>query len=985
MATKSASKSTATPAPSSWFWSWAADYAPTAPGGSLNQWWTSGWGWNSSSGWSSSLPAGFTSQAQYTTYYNAQSASGQAKLNSAWYAKPTTAPTISPTNNKGSSIYPSSPFSSPVTNNNSNNNSNTNSNSSPFSASRQAIQDKANWKNTIQNKIDETIITPQQTITDNKFGNDTKWWTSDQFIERNKNIASDYVKRWLTTDAQIRAELEKNATFRTSSEANKLNTISDILSRVPLAQNNIQATTEWDTIAQNYQFKDLNDFLTKNTAVTAQVKSLLNDIAKYKQSGDIEAENMAKGTLWEIMAQWAKLGTADRTANAQTLAQLAQMSPEAKGVVDSYNLINTLMSKGVTYDQLPTYMGKDKTYIDQVMTGQRDKLWVKVNPEVAKELTATLDENKRNFEAENASAIAKQKLQLQRNEEDYQQAFQRQQAENNIQDENMSKLARVMGIGYSSSGVEGMNYVFQKWQEALSDLTKLHDRNDADIQSTIADISNTYLHNTNLYNLAYKDSMKNATQAFQTDILNIQNKYGQTSDAAREKIAGTTKTYLTDLTNLSKWRTEQQNEMNKQIRDRYKDTETLKLQKQQMELENYKNWYNQPNTTNGSATFMNNKITNIWWVNDVWVDRDVQMWENIQAPVSGKLTLAKDPKTGNVYAKITQSNGDTVQINHLDKSTLDYYKSINGTQIKAGQSIWVGGNSGNVKDINGNWLRKDWKDIDPTALASGKWSHVDVRVNSWGKQLYGQDLVNYLNNNWGWETTIDDIISFNDDVTRRKMKKDDVKRIWEAKKAVMSDPNATVEDILAWSNGGKSIWETQSKSLIKYDQAMDQLWAIATQIKDMKTWPILWSLREINPRDTNAQTLKAKLQWLVPTIARWVYGEVWVLTDNDVRLYAKTLPNLKWTADINKWVLAYTLDILAGWYKKQLTSLAGQWYDVSWLEWTYSNIKGQADLLRRELGIESSGNEIVTSWWDTQWVGSLLSTPWSAASKGTAR
>ena len=131
----------------------------------------------------------------------------------------------------------------------------------------------------------------------------------------------------------------------------------------------------------------------------------------------------------------------------------------------------------------------------------------------------------------------------------------------------------------------------------MSDITKLHDRNSADIQTTLADISDTYMHNTNLYNLAYKDSMKNATQAFQTDILNIQNKYGQTSDAAWEKIAGTTKTYLTDLTNLSKWRTEQQNEMNNQLRQRYKDTETLKLQQQAQDLENFKADYNQPDDT----------------------------------------------------------------------------------------------------------------------------------------------------------------------------------------------------------------------------------------------------------------------------------------------------------------------------------------------------------------------------------------------------
>ena len=486
----------------------------------------------------------------------------------------------------------SNPFSSPVTQKFQDINGN--------SRWSEAEADKASNPAKQDNNVNTDIITAQKKITPNSFWTDaTKGWTADQFVERNNNLASDFATRWLTTDQQIRKELENNAGFRTATEADKLNTIADILNRVPVAQTHIAATTEADTIAKNYGFKDYADFSAKwGSAVASQAQSLMNDIAKYKQSGDTEAENMAKSALGEIMAQWAKLWSADRQANAQTLAQLAQMSPEAKTVVDDYNQINNLLSKWVTYDQLPGYMpGKDKAYIDQIMTWQWDKLGVKVNPAIAKEITATLDENKNYNDLQNASAVAKQKLALQRNEEDYQQAFQRQQAENKIQDENMNKMARVLGIWFSSSGLEGMDHVFQQGQQALSDITKLHDRNSADIQTTLADISDTYMHNTNLYNLAYKDSMKNATQAFQTDILNIQNKYGQTSDAAWEKIADTTKTYLTDLTNLSKWRTEQQNEMNNQLRQRYKDTETLKLQQQQQDLENFKADYNQPDDT----------------------------------------------------------------------------------------------------------------------------------------------------------------------------------------------------------------------------------------------------------------------------------------------------------------------------------------------------------------------------------------------------
>lgn len=260
------------------------------------------------------------------------------------------------------------------------------------------------------------------------------------------------------------------------------------------------------------------------------------------------------------------------------------------------------------------------------------------------------------------------------------------------------------------------------------------------------------------------------------------------------------------------------------------------------------------------------------------------------------------------------------------------------------------------------WMSVDmYEEWTNSSLAKPSAAMIKVMNDNWFYQ--NQDLIakwdyGHFDYKWvtktAWPATYEDVLSFNDDVTRRKMKADDINRIAEQKAAVMNDSNSDVEDIMKRSAWWKSVWEAQSKSFIKYDQAMLQLDWIMNTIKDTKTWPIIWRLRNMNPRDTTAQVLKAELQWLVPTIARWVYGEVWVLTDNDIKLYAQTLPNLKWTEQVNKWVLAYWLDILAAWYKRQLASLAGQWYDVSWMQWNYNSIKWQADVLRQQLWIPTS-------------------------------
>jgi len=322
-------------------------------------------------------------------------------------------------------------------------------------------------------------------------------------------------------------------------------------------------------------------------------------------------------------------------------------------------------------------------------------------------------------------------------------------------------------------------------------------------------------------------------------------------------------------------------------------------------------------------------------------------------------------------------------IDRLFKDPIDVKKAVKNSTTPTIWSIAIMdslsqpkyGHVGIVTSVNTDWtvtLKQSNKDGSEKVFTSKR--NISDIYGFFDPQIpQNEALISNRNEN-NWEITIDDITSFNDAVERRKMKSKDVNRIWKEKKAIMSDPNASIDDIIAWSQWGKQVWETQSKSFIKFDQAMAWLTAVQKEIKKMKTWPIIGKLKNINPYDTNAQTLKVMLQWLVPTLARWVYGEVGVLTDNDIRLYAKTLPNLHSTKDVNNAVLAYTLDVLAGWYKSQLKSLAWQWYDVSGMSGMYNDIKWQASSLKDELWIKqnqtyqtSNTNNINNT--NTSWIG----------------
>jgi len=202
--------------------------------------------------------------------------------------------------------------------------------------------------------------------------------------------------------------------------------------------------------------------------------------------------------------------------------------------------------------------------------------------------------------------------------------------------------------------------------------------------------------------------------------------------------------------------------------------------------------------------------------------------------------------------------------------------------------------------------------------------------------------------------TTSDISIFNNSTYKPQLEKDaTLKKKYQVfldeKNKVMKDKNASIEEVMGYSQWGKDLTDTDTKTITKFSQALDQISWITEQIKKIKTWPILWRIRAMNPYDTDAQTLASSLNWLIPNLARWVYGEVWVLTDNDIRIYARTVPNLTQTNDVNNAVLALTLDTIAWGYKRQLQTLAAAWKDVSGFAGLYDSIKAQADSIKASI------------------------------------
>ena len=152
-------------------------------------------------------------------------------------------------------------------------------------------------------------------------------------------------------------------------------------------------------------------------------------------------------------------------------------------------------------------------------------------------------------------------------------------------------------------------------------------------------------------------------------------------------------------------------------------------------------------------------------------------------------------------------------------------------------------------------------------------------------------------------------------------------------------------ELLLNSAGGKRLTDTSVQKLDKAFGVLDQLGVLQNNIKNMATGPLVGAFRAANPWDTNAQVIKAQLNAIVPNLARGVYGEVGVLTDNDIKQYAKTLPTLTSTEDIRNAVLAITVDMVGKSLKRTLEVNAANKADVSGYVDLYKSILSQRDAL----------------------------------------
>lgn len=93
---------------------------------------------------------------------------------------------------------------------------------------------------------------------------------------------------------------------------------------------------------------------------------------------------------------------------------------------------------------------------------------------------------------------------------------------------------------------------------------------------------------------------------------------------------------------------------------------------------------------------------------------------------------------------------------------------------------------------------------------------------------------------------------------------------------------------------GKTLLAEQTKILANISEVASALDSIEPELAAVENrGPIMGLIRKANPYDVVAQRIEALVNGLVPKVARGVFGEVGVLTDQDIEHYKKILPSMR--------------------------------------------------------------------------------------------
>jgi hypothetical protein len=164
-----------------------------------------------------------------------------------------------------------------------------------------------------------------------------------------------------------------------------------------------------------------------------------------------------------------------------------------------------------------------------------------------------------------------------------------------------------------------------------------------------------------------------------------------------------------------------------------------------------------------------------------------------------------------------------------------------------------------------------------------------------------------------------------------------------------------IQNLAASAVNKESLSQSERTAVTKNLTVLDQLDSLQSNIAKQNSQGFVPGtvnnlLAKIG-QNADVGTINAQLQAIVPNLARGVYGEVGVLTDNDIANYRKTLPTLTMPKDQNDAVLALTLKAVQKNLKNTLDTAANSKMDVSRFAPQYQQVTNKINEINDRIGV----------------------------------
>lgn len=347
--------------------------------------------------------------------------------------------------------------------------------------------------------------------------------------------------------------------------------------------------------------------------------------------------------------------------------------------------------------------------------------------------------------------------------------------------------------------------------------------------------------------------------------------------------------------------------------------------------------------------------------------------------LAGKYGSPISSSSAGVVLSVGENGGWGQQVKIRDIfGNVHQYSHLSGVNVKPGQQVSEGmvlgamGNTGTVLKSDGRVPTEQEKNGPDK-----RGTHLDYTVYRPDGTAYSvQDAAEFAgvsSQNSGPQKIVEAIMTPGAFVSLEDLTPSERKEVLpllaQARQTALA--KGDIDSVILSSAGGKLPSDEFRKSFEKGATVVSQLASVQDLIQKVNgkvnedgtpettgggwfgSGPIMGQIARLNPYDTKAQTLKSSLISLTPNLARGIYGEVGVLTDQDIKTYQQTLPNLTQTKDVQDAVLALTLRTVKNSLENKLKISVGTGYDVSGLYPFYESLKNSINEIEGRLKISN--------------------------------